>query len=44
MTHMPVDGAPAVARIVHRTLSDTPLGIYLDGSAVLAGRRTATST
>ncbi|MFJ9011027.1 aminoglycoside adenylyltransferase family protein [Streptomyces canus] len=37
---MPVDdGAPAVARIVHRTLSDTPLGIYLHGSAVLAGLR-----
>jgi predicted nucleotidyltransferase len=39
MTHMPVDGAPAVARIVHRTLSDIPLGIYLHGSAVLAGLR-----
>ena len=36
---MPVDSAPAVARIVHRTLSDTPLGIYLHGSAVLAGLR-----
>ena len=34
---MPVDGTPAVARIVHRALSDTPLGIYLHGSAVLGG-------
>jgi hypothetical protein len=39
---MPVDGALAVVRIVHRTLCDTSLGIYLLGSAVLA--RTATST
>jgi predicted nucleotidyltransferase len=37
---MPEDhGAAHLLPVLHRTLSDTPLGIYLHGSAVLAGLR-----